>query len=426
MKFIYADSLDVVDPTFDFIKDTYTPNRAPYWDDHFTHEMFKKNPYDGVLVSRATVGEGSGDKSRYSAGQSLRFTREGARRFLRLDKARFKDLWIFGDNGAFSYAKDEHPPFSVQSTVDFYEESGFTHGCSVDHIVFQFGKHEEGSQESKRRFELTLSLASEFLKIHKASKANFIPVGVVQGWSPESLKDATGQLLKMGYRYLAIGGLVPLRIPEIKLAVQSVSEALNGYADGQIHLLGFAKTDYISELAKYKVVSFDSASPMVQAFKDSSRNYWFNPASTELIKYSAIRVPQATENLTLVRAAKSGLLNQERLIAAEKRALSALRSVDRLKTKNFDPIIKEVLEYSTLLFIAAGNSESLIQRKVEKLRTQYAITLKDRPWDICGCDICIAIGIEAIIFRGSNRNKRRGMHNIKVLHSVTKKLRENY
>ena len=426
MKFIYADSLDVVDPTFDFIKDNFTPNRSPYWDDCFTHEMFEKKPYDGILVSRATVGEGSGDKSSYSAGQSLRFTREGARKFLRLDGSRFNEVCIFGDNGAFSYAKEDLPPFSVQSTVEFYEESGFTHGCAVDHIVFQFGQHDEGSPESKRRFELTLSMASDFLKKHKETKATFIPIGVIQGWSPESLKDAAEQLLKMGYRYLAIGGLVPLRINEIKLAVQSVSDALTGYPDAKIHLLGFAKTDYISELAKYKVVSFDSASPMVQAFKDSSNNYWFNPSSTELTKYCAIRIPQATENPALVRAAKAGLLNQERLIASEKSALTALRSIDGSTAVDLDPIISEVLEYSKLLFIAAKNSESLIEQKIEKLRTQYEITLKIQPWNTCGCDICSAIGIEAIIFRGSNRNKRRGMHNIKVLHNLTKKLREIY
>ncbi|EMC3067100.1 tRNA-guanine transglycosylase, partial [Salmonella enterica] len=44
-------------------------------------------------------------------------------------------------------------------------------------------------------------------------------------------------------------------------------------------------------------------------------------------------------------------------------------------------------------------------------------TLGDRPWRKCECNICRSIGINVIIFRGAERNRRRGFHNIQVLYN---------
>lgn len=41
----------------------------------------------------------------------------------------------------------------------------------------------------------------------------------------------------------------------------------------------------------------------------------------------------------------------------------------------------------------------------------YRELLENRPWNECGCPICSEIGIEVAIFRGNNRNRRRGFHN---------------
>ena len=48
------------------------------------------------------------------------------------------------------------------------------------------------------------------------------------------------------------------------------------------------------------------------------------------------------------------------------------------------------------------------------LGPRYRTTLADRPWKKCGCAICKQAAIDIIIFRGSNRNKRRGIHNLAV------------
>jgi len=43
----------------------------------------------------------------------------------------------------------------------------------------------------------------------------------------------------------------------------------------------------------------------------------------------------------------------------------------------------------------------------------YRRTLKDRPWTRCDCGVCRGVGVEVVIFRGNNRNRRRGFHNVR-------------
>ncbi|MUV85313.1 queuine tRNA-ribosyltransferase tRNA-guanine transglycosylase [Natronomonas sp. CBA1123] len=47
----------------------------------------------------------------------------------------------------------------------------------------------------------------------------------------------------------------------------------------------------------------------------------------------------------------------------------------------------------------------------ENLRDQYEELLRREPWNDCDCRICEEHGIEVAIFRGNNRNRRRGFHN---------------
>jgi hypothetical protein len=44
----------------------------------------------------------------------------------------------------------------------------------------------------------------------------------------------------------------------------------------------------------------------------------------------------------------------------------------------------------------------------------YAEILRDQPWKSCPCEICKRLGIHVILFRGAERNRRRGFHNLFV------------
>jgi hypothetical protein len=45
---------------------------------------------------------------------------------------------------------------------------------------------------------------------------------------------------------------------------------------------------------------------------------------------------------------------------------------------------------------------------------RYHETLEARPWHRCRCAICRQAGVQVVLFRGTERNKRRGFHNLWV------------
>ena len=53
------------------------------------------------------------------------------------------------------------------------------------------------------------------------------------------------------------------------------------------------------------------------------------------------------------------------------------------------------------------------------MRERYRRTLEAKPWQDCDCPFCRKLGIQILIFRGGNRNKRRGAHNTAKLYRNT-------
>lgn len=423
MKFIFADSLDRVDPNFDFIEDQTRRGRFHPAIAH-AHELIDPAPYDGVLISRSTVGDHR-FPGKYTLAQRMRLQREGARKFLRLDSPRFKDMMIFGDCGAFSYVKEQTPCYTCTDILGFYSDAQFTHGCSVDHIITEFDPEHRGrrawiTDSVRERFELTLENAREFLQLSKPMRPGFTPVGVVQGWSPSSMADAAAQVIQMGYSYIALGGLARLRTPEICRCLSAVRERI-GWTT-RIHLLGFAKED-IHEIAPYGVDSFDSTSPLLRAFKDARANYYLL-TERGLEYYSAIRIPPAHENRHLVYAAREGKLNQEQLLRLETDTLRAVRGYDR-GTVTLQEAVERATEYASLLAIEGSARRDGGEKLRAGIRASVTRTLSARPWSRCGCRICRTAGVEVLIYRGTNRNKRRGFHNLGVYFEHLRRLRRS-
>lgn len=416
MKFIFADSIDQVDPGYDFIRDQHSPKRRFYWDDQYPHEIFKKPPYDGILISRGIVGD-SIRKGIYTDALSMRFKRVGAREFLRLNTKNLKTMPIYGDCGAFSYVSDKVPPFSSQNMAEFYADGGFNFGCSVDHIIFAFRPECTGMKgangDDKDRFDITQENAKSFLKISK-SISSFKPLGVVQGWSPDSMALAAKNLEKMGYDYLAIGGMVPLNSQEIHLALRAIRGQIK--PSTKLHILGFAKAEQIHEFTDYGIASFDSTSPLIRAFKDARANYYARNNSSSLDYYTAIRIPLATENKTLKNAAKEGKVSQESLLAFEKDALLALRQFDAGRL-NLEKTVARVMSYQNPFLSLKCKTNAAFLKNIKSTEEQIRRTLTASPWKICDCPICKSIGIESIIFRSNNRNKRRGFHNLNTYYN---------
>src|SRR5437762_1270840 len=275
MKFFFPDSLDLVDPSFDFETETRSPTRVRQRDEAYAHEVFGRPPYDGLLVSKAIVDGTAVSNGRYTLAQRHRLLREGVRRFFRLDtRVELPAIETMGDCGAFSYVKEERPPYTVAEVVEFYEACGFDYGLSVDHVILGYDARIDDpllmsdvvSAEWVRRQELTLDLARDFLTMHRSAGCRFVPVGVAQGWSPASYTRAVASLQRMGYSKIALGGMVPLKTEDILACLERIEEVRQ--AGTAIHLLGVTRTDNVSQFADYGVESFDSTSPLRQAFKD--------------------------------------------------------------------------------------------------------------------------------------------------------------
>lgn len=427
MKFLYSDTQDFVDPKYDFLNDRNAPTRQRYWDDAYAHQIMTPTPYDGLLIAMSAVKQAPGvasSKVRYSIAEGRRLSRDGVRKFLRFDGPEYKDAMVMGDCGSFAYVEQEKPAYSPQEVFEFYSEAKFTHGVSPDHIIFACDTDnpalEAMGEDVRFRYQLTLDNARQFLGICQSEGMPFEPMGAVQGWSPRSIAQAGKTLEDMGYRYLAIGGLVPLKADVIHQVLRALRETIR--PDTKIHLLGFAKADSIQHFTDYGITSFDSTSPLIRAFMDEKANYYMPNAQGGLDYYAAVRIPQAIENNRLMQGIKQGIFNAEDLQKREIKALAALRQFDK-KQETLEAAVEAVLDYQQ--FLTLGGDSAKHEKTIQKTRVQVERTLAAAPWKHCRCDICAEIGVEVIIFRSANRNRRRGFHNLGVYHQHVQRILEN-
>lgn len=397
MKFYFPDAQDMIYPGYDFINDEYPAHRVRQRDDRYAHEVLDPIPYDGMLISKAII-DGVGDAvGKYSQAQRDRLYRRGGKSFFRLPES----LELLGDCGAFSYVKEDAPPVTVSEVVDFYEACGCDAGISIDHLILDFESDStlfDGNPEWTRRRNLSLELASAFKNEVERRKSNVEAVGAAQGWSPDSYADSVRVLQDMGYRRIAMGGMVPLKTKQIIETLDAVALVLK--PDTNLHLLGVARPEAMDAFAERGVSSFDSTSPFRQAFMDDRKNYHTGDDA-----YVAIRVPQVDGNARLKRRILAGEVNQSEAMRLEQECLHQLRSFD-----HGDTSVRAVL--ATLRAY-----ESLIEPDKKTYLEGYEKMLNDAPWKQCSCSLCIRHGIEIAIFRGTERNKRRGFHNIAVLSS---------
>ncbi|MGF0177274.1 tRNA-guanine transglycosylase DpdA [Streptomyces sp. Marseille-Q5077] len=404
MKFYFPDSQDQVSPTYDFINEDYPVHRVRQRDDRYAHQVVKPIPYEGILVSKAIVDGSVKGAGKYSDRQKDRLYRDGVREFFRLPEG----MSSLGDCGAFNYINEEKPPYKVEQVLDFYEECEFDEGVSIDHVIF--GYRPEASERDvdaawvKRR-EISLDLAEEFLAAHQARKLRLQPLGAAQGWSPASYADSVARLQDMGYKRIALGGMVPLKSHDIIACLDKINDVR--HEGTELHLLGITRTASMEEFWDRGVTSFDSTSAFRQSFMDERNNYHTSNGS-----YTAIRVPQVDGNPTLKRLILAGQVSQGVAIKAERECLQALRAYDKRQV-GLDEAVAALEAYLTIVD----------EKKREKYSKNYRTTLDERPWEDCPCDLCQKLRIEIVIFRGTERNKSRGFHNMTVLEAKMRELR---
>lgn len=399
MKFFFPDSQDFVDESFDFESETRSELRVRQRDDRYPHEIFARAPYDGILVSKAVVDGIGGGTGKYSASQRHRFLRVGVREYFRLQRTTLASM---GDCGAFTYVKEARPPYTATEVADFYADCGFDFGLSVDHVILGYRAEYDHQLNGvdlvpadwRTRQQITFELAGDFLKYWQKKAYRFTPIGVAQGWSPQSYADAVKTLQEIGYSYIAFGGFVPLKTPDILACLQAASHVRK--PSTQFHLLGITRCENVQAFGDFGVISFDSTSPLRKAFKDDKNNYYTLHGT-----YTAVRVPQVDANPELLRRIMAGEVKQEEARRLERCCMDLLSRYGRHEA-GLDETLEALRSYERLF--DGVSDRSAIYRRV----------LGDRPWDACPCEVCRRLGIHVIVFRGAERNRRRGFHNLYV------------
>ena len=436
MLFFLPDWDDRVDPFFDFVNDIPTPNRNPYEFDAYHYELYGTLNCDGILVSKSVLETNPQKKALVQ--------KNGIHRYLRLPK----EAPVIGDCGAFNYIMEENPPYESYEILTYYEDFGFDYGVSIDHLIVPgilkrhryfkrevdkwVGIDEEifmnlendpntvvksrrsehiqwklfneqniiadeiyiDEDERNRRYELTTKNAKDFIEGHGNGNFSFCPIGAAQGWDAQSYTDAVKNYQQMGYTYIALGGLVRSTTDEILNILEKVNSVRK--KDTKLHIFGVARLDAIPSFMEFGVSSVDSAGMLRQAWLSSSSNY-HSPTEDH---YAAIRIPIMEKSPQAKSAIRSGVISENKLRNLEASCLSILRRYD----DGGDEVSLEEALHNILLY------DEIVGRD-GSMREKYIRTLSDRPWRQCPCKLCQETGIDIMIFRRNNRNRRRGFHN---------------
>lgn len=382
--FYVPDWDDMVDPDFDFTSDTHSGNSGTWNNQVYSHQLLHDLPCDGILVSKATV---DGRKAK-----RVKITEIGIHAYLRLPKT----VSVMGDCGAFSYLLQDEPTCSVNEVISYYTECGFDRGISLDHLML--GATDVAGQRA--RYDLTVHNAEVFLNEHKKQGLVWEAVGALQGMSVNDYVTASQNYVKMGYKSLAIGGQVRGKTDYICQIVKAIREVVPNHV--KLHVLGVSRLEAIPKFIRLGVNSSDSASYLRQAWIRDGQNYIAKNGDL----YTAIRIPQSVNFISNL-----GDDDTKQVLQLEHDAMQGLRNYEQGKA-DVDTCLAHIVAYT-----------NAINKPISaKTLAEYQITLADRAWSECNCAICKKIGIEVVIFRGGNRNRRRGFHNNYIAYQEIKRL----
>jgi hypothetical protein len=189
--------------------------------------------------------------------------------------------------------------------------------------------------------------------------------------------------------------MVPLKTHEILESLEAIGAVRRPQT--RLHLLGISRLENLDAFEKAGVHSFDSTSPLKRAFMDNRDNYHTIERS-----FTAIRIPQVDGNAQLKKLILAGEVDFGVARKLELACFEGALEFDQGKL-GIESLLQRLREYEVVWH----------GRKDESIR--YRETLEERPWKRCPCAICRTLGIHVILFRGAERNRRRGFHNLEVL-----------
>lgn len=392
---------DFVDAGFDFSSDRpSSTSRSERQEIHPIRLMRPHRLADGILVSlsqRSSTKKGMLRRALPNRESALKPREPRAHFGLRADQ------WSFGDCGAYSYVAEAQPNVSPAEAAALYDLHRFDLGASVDHIpaaevVVNGIKRSLSERERRRRVSLTRVNASHFMAETQRRRSTFIPVGVIQGVGASEFGRQVPEYAEMGYRHIAVGGLVALNDRALLEVVATVMRAAGLLREQLwVHLFGVYRPRLQRPFRELGVDSFDSATYFRKAWLRSDQNY----IGVDGKWYTALRVPMTSDERTRARLHAAGIS----LASAERLETRALKALAAFEAGRLSAVLAAtaVVAYDSKLLRTSENTGSMLKA--------YTRTLLARPWRACGCPVCEHLGIHVLIYRGINRGKRRGAHN---------------
>ncbi|MFA4859713.1 tRNA-guanine transglycosylase DpdA [Methanoregula sp.] len=394
MRFFIPEWDDRVDPGYDFSTDSHSAmhNANPMENDSYMWDIFEKEkvPFDGVLVSIANLQQNT---RKYKS-----ILDKGIHSFLGLPQ----DFQILADCGAFSYIDQEIPPYKTSDVLKIYSDLDFNYGVSIDHLVVPMHK-----EKNKQRIEITFKNGVEAHNEWKNKyKEDFQLIVAVQGAEIRDYLLMFNKFYKNGIRHFAFGGLVRTQTTFIIQLIEALIEDINKTKKKPelIHFFGVARYSLFSKFKELDDMgistSFDSSSHLRKAWLTSAHTE-FNYIDQSWTGYSAIRIPSK------LTKEKLEFIDPDEYASLSNDCLNSLRKFD-----DDEISLKKVME----------KLKKFIERMHEdpELLKYYQRTLESKPWKQCSCPICKEIKIDVVIFRGNNRNRRRGFHNVFVFNEILK------
>jgi hypothetical protein len=382
LKYFIPEWDDQVDRDFDFENDEHSGGSGDWSNQVYAHQMYPEPNYDGLLISKVVAEKSKSKKERIN--------RLGVHRFLRVPR----EFPIMGDCGAFGYINEDVPPYTTEEVLEYYTRLDFDFGVSLDHLIVTATE-----ATKKARYDLTIENAAAFLKQHRKAKLPWTPMGAVQGWDPKSYAAAAKKYVAMGYDYIGLGGLVRSSTPDIIEILRAVHDVVP--ASVRMHLFGLARLNGLAVFTRLGVTSVDSASFLRQAWMRTTTSYVMPGES-----FAALRIPEAGKSFRAKRMNEQAGLSDAAISQMEQAALRSVREY-AARQGSLDAALNALLEYDR--FVTADRVD---------LSGPYRNTLEKRPWELCGCEVCRQAGVEVVIFRGNNRNRRRGFHNTYVFYRL--------
>lgn len=389
----------------------------------YPHNTYTQAPYDGFLVSKAYLGN-----TLACHKNNVRVVKHFLKKALRQGVIRAKDertVWslfkqykqhtmhnillapdkfpIMGDCGAFSFITAKNPPFSTSEVIDYYTTMKFTQGVSVDHLILDFVK------DKQYRFDLTLSNAEDFIKEHTSRKLPWIPIASLQGWNVKSYTKAAIACAKMGYKYMAIGGIVKSSTEYIMRILESIRTELKrlGKDDVKLHLFGITRFLALPELSRLGATSFDSTSVYVASWMRHDSNYltpegWYPsirlPATSKKIRHQEEQgVVDDTINLANLSVLSWDLINK------------VVKFTESGKKKVSSKLLDDIMTINYAAYPIEETAPKVLRNRIKRV-------LLDRTWEKCECTLCKVLGVRIMILFGKDLTAARAFHNLWQFH----------